>query len=57
METVGANAHWHWFVEDIRNYCLIHTQLTLKSAVKGHYDRRVAYSRVNILDILCDQVR
>lgn len=57
MEAVGANTGWYWFVEDLRNCCLIHTQLTLKAAVKGHYDRRAAYSRVNLLDILCDQVR
>ncbi|KAF9349803.1 hypothetical protein BGX26_011932 [Mortierella sp. AD094] len=57
MEAVGPNTGWYFFVEDLRNCCLAYTHLTMKAAVKGHYERRVAYSRVILLDTLCDQVR
>ncbi|KAG0043488.1 hypothetical protein BGZ83_011344 [Gryganskiella cystojenkinii] len=57
MEAVGPNSGWYFFVEDLRYCCLAYTHLTMKAAMKGHYDRRVAYSRVILLDILYDQVR
>ncbi|KFH66126.1 hypothetical protein MVEG_08227 [Podila verticillata NRRL 6337] len=57
MESIGPMTGWYWFVEDLRNCCLIYTELTMEAALKGHFDRRVAYSRVTLLDILCSQVR
>ncbi|KAI9241316.1 MAG: hypothetical protein BYD32DRAFT_66872 [Podila humilis] len=57
MESIGPMTGWYWFVEDLRNCCLVYTELTMEAALKGHFDRRVAYSRVTLLDILCSQVR
>lgn len=57
MESIGPMTGWYWFVEDFRNCCLVYTKLTMEAALKGHFDRRVAYSRVTLLDILCSQVR
>ncbi|KAG0030883.1 hypothetical protein BGZ82_007221 [Podila clonocystis] len=57
MEAAGALTGWYWFVEDLRTCCLIYTYITMEAAMKGHYYRRVAFSRIAILDLLCHQVR
>ncbi|KAG0025767.1 hypothetical protein BGZ81_006855 [Podila clonocystis] len=57
MEAVGALTGWYWFVEDLRTCCLIYTDITMEAATRGHYYRRMAYSRITILDLLCHQVR
>ncbi|KAF9307885.1 hypothetical protein BG003_011924 [Podila horticola] len=57
LEKAGAMTGWYWFVEDLRACCLAYTYITREAARKGHYDRRVAYSHVTALGLLCDQVR
>ncbi|KAG0086968.1 hypothetical protein BGZ92_007707 [Podila epicladia] len=57
MESVGTLTGWYWFVEDIRNCCLVYTDLAMEAATNGHYYHRVAYLRVVLLELLCDQVR
>ncbi|KAF8994148.1 hypothetical protein BGZ52_012208, partial [Haplosporangium bisporale] len=57
LEAAGNMTGWYWFVEDLRTCCLAYTYITKEAAQKGHYDRRVAYSRVTALGLLCDQVR
>ncbi|KAF9323258.1 hypothetical protein BG006_001626, partial [Podila minutissima] len=57
MESVGPLTGWYWFVEDLRNCCLVYTDLAMEAAANGHYYHRVAYLRVVLLELLCDQVR
>ncbi|KAF9302283.1 hypothetical protein BGZ74_005571 [Mortierella antarctica] len=57
MESVRPLTGWYWFVEDLRNCCLVYTDLAMEAAANGHYYHRVAYLRVVLLELLCDQVR
>ncbi|KAF9310678.1 hypothetical protein BG003_008299 [Podila horticola] len=57
LESVGPLTGWYWFVEDLRNCCLLYVHITMEAALRGHFDCRVAYSRVTLLEILCGYVR
>ncbi|KAG0079818.1 hypothetical protein BGZ92_000877 [Podila epicladia] len=57
MESIGPKTGWYWFVEDLRNCCFVYNDLTMEAARKARLDRRVAYARVTLLDILCDHAR
>ncbi|GJJ72575.1 hypothetical protein EMPS_04933 [Entomortierella parvispora] len=57
MVAAGTNTGWYYFVEDLLCCCLSYTLVTMRAAEKGNYNRRVAYSRVNLLYILGEQIR
>ncbi|KAF9322712.1 hypothetical protein BG006_002123 [Podila minutissima] len=56
LESVGPLSGWYWFVQDLRNCCCLYNNITMEAALKGRFDRRVAYSRVTLLEILCGHV-
>ncbi|KAG0099265.1 hypothetical protein BGZ93_008398 [Podila epicladia] len=56
LESVGPLSGWYWFVQDLRNCCSVYNSITMEAALKGCFDRRVAYSRVTLLEIICGHV-
>ncbi|KAF9315316.1 hypothetical protein BG006_003777 [Podila minutissima] len=55
MEFIGPKTGWYWFVEDLRICCSVYNNITMEAALKGRFDRRVAYSRVTLLEIMCSR--
>ncbi|KAG0354300.1 hypothetical protein BG005_006580 [Podila minutissima] len=56
LEQAGTMSGWYWFVQDLRNCCSVYNDITMDMALMGHFDRRAAYSRVTLLEILCGHV-
>ncbi|KAG0327084.1 hypothetical protein BG000_001102 [Podila horticola] len=44
LEHAGTMSGWYWFVQDLRNCCSVYNDVTMDLALKGRFDRRVAYS-------------
>ncbi|KAG0025766.1 hypothetical protein BGZ81_006854 [Podila clonocystis] len=57
LESVGPLTGWYWFVQYLHNCCSVYNYITMEAALNGRCDRRVAYSRVMLLKLLCSQVR
>lgn len=57
MESVGPLTGWYWFVEDLRNCCLIYIDIAMEAAVVGLHYHHAAHLRVALLSLLCGQVR
>ncbi|KAG0070540.1 hypothetical protein BGZ92_004434 [Podila epicladia] len=56
LEQAGTMSGWYWFVQDLRNCCSVYNDITMDMALMGRFDRRAAYSRVTLLEILCGHV-
>ncbi|KAG0018307.1 hypothetical protein BGZ82_000485 [Podila clonocystis] len=56
MESIGPKTGWYWFVQDLHSCCSVYNGVTMEAALKGHFGRRVAYSHVTILELMCSQV-
>ncbi|KAF9272822.1 hypothetical protein BGZ74_005059, partial [Mortierella antarctica] len=56
LEQAGTMSGWYWFVQDLRNCSSVYNDITMDMALMGRFDRRAAYSRVTLLEILCGKI-